>query len=73
MSVAALDPNERRDHQRWRGRSAMGRSTDIIDCPFCQQGTEVYVWSLAGRGKKCECGALHTNLGFSWRRTSQEG
>jgi len=39
------------------GRSAHGRSTKIVVCPFCKEETEVYIWSFAGRGKKCECGA----------------
>ena len=28
-----------------------------IRCPFCDTVTEAYVWSLAGSGKRCECGA----------------
>lgn len=30
-----------------------------IRCPFCDVTTEAYVWSLAGSGKRCECGAVH--------------
>lgn len=31
-----------------------------IRCPFCDTVTEAYLWSLAGSGKKCVCGAKHT-------------
>ncbi len=34
-----------------------GRSTEIVTCPFCNGNTEVYVWSFAGSGKNCDCGA----------------
>lgn len=44
-------------------RSVFGRSTVDIDCPFCGTTTRAFVWSLAGGGKKCKCGALHTRLG----------
>lgn len=30
-----------------------------IRCPFCGTVTEARVWSLAGVGKKCDCGAKH--------------
>lgn len=54
------------------GRSAMGRSTVIITCPWCQADTEAYVWSLAGSGKRCvKCGALHTYRGISYRRVDK--
>lgn len=35
-----------------------GRSTVAIRCPFCGCVTEARVWSLAGSGKRCECGVL---------------
>lgn len=31
----------------------------ICRCPFCQQETRAYWWSLAGGGKKCGCGAKY--------------
>lgn len=31
--------------------------TAIIECPFCKRQIHVYIWSLAGSGKKCICGA----------------
>lgn len=41
-------------------RSEFGRSTLDIKCPFCSAITTAYKWSLAGSGKKCQCGAKHT-------------
>ena len=41
-----------------------GRSTISIECPFCGCSTEARTWSLAGSGKRCECGALLT---VPWR------
>jgi hypothetical protein len=30
----------------------------IVKCPFCKEEFEVYIWSFAGSGKRCSCGAL---------------
>jgi hypothetical protein len=44
-----------------------GRSSILITCPFCERKVVAYVWSLAGSGKKCSCGAHHHWLGGeSW-------
>ena len=38
-----------------------GRTTAKIDCPFCGTTVIVYLWSLAGSGKRCPgCSSLHT-------------
>ena len=39
------------------GRSSFGTSTKIVVCPFCKEEIEVYIWSFAGCGKNCDCGA----------------
>ena len=39
------------------GRSRHGTSTKIVTCPFCDADIEVYIWSFAGCGKTCDCGA----------------
>ena len=39
-------------------RRPAGRSTVTVRCPFCEVETEARLWSLAGSGKRCECGAL---------------
>jgi hypothetical protein len=46
----------------WRLNEA-GRSRIGIECPFCKARVVAYVWSLAGSGKRCECGALHLSGG----------
>ncbi len=57
---------EVRDYTVVGERSAMGRSTVDIRCPFCRSVTTAYKWSLAGSGKRCEgygCGALFDGRG----------
>ena len=51
---------ESRFHERSEPiNNGSGRSTVIITCPFCDVRTEAYLWSLAGSGKRCDCGAVH--------------
>lgn len=38
--------------------SRHGKSTMMVKCPFCEKKIEVYIWSFAGSGKRCSCGAL---------------
>ncbi len=33
--------------------SRRGRSTGVIDCPFCGTEVVVFLWSVSGKGKKC--------------------
>ena len=42
---------------------AMGRTSAVADCPFCGRAVVIYLWSIAGVGKKlCACGAaLHAD------------
>lgn len=53
---------ESRQYKWSPGRSEMGRSSIYITCPFCSVVVEAFVWSLAGSGKKCACGAIHYYL-----------
>jgi hypothetical protein len=41
----------------------MGKSSVIAACPFCGGSVTIYLWSIAGNGKKlCSCGAaLHAD------------
>lgn len=50
---------ESRLHERRTVSSTMGRTVLAILCPFCGCTVEAYAWSLAGSGKRCECGAVH--------------
>lgn len=67
------EKTERRQHELRHGRSAMGRSTVIITCPFCHADIEAYAWSLAGSGKRCTCGALHGPHGTSMGWKTHDG
>ena len=41
----------------------MGKSSVVATCPFCGAAVTIYLWSIAGNGKKlCSCGAaLHAD------------
>jgi hypothetical protein len=54
---------EYRTHTVYQASSEHGRSTVLIECPFCRVETEAYIWSLNGSGKNCVCGARHGGLG----------
>jgi hypothetical protein len=51
--------------------SAMGKSSVVATCPFCDGPVTIFLWSIAGNGKKrCSCGAaLHSN-GVARKETS---
>lgn len=36
----------------------MGKTRMLLTCPFCHTDLWAYSWSLAGGGKRCQCGAL---------------
>lgn len=42
---------------------AMGKSSVVAECPFCGTSVVIFLWSIAGNGKKlCSCGAaLHAD------------
>lgn len=46
-----------------RRQPAMGRTRELIRCPFCRGEVWAYVWSLCGGGKRCDCGAMLTRSG----------
>lgn len=43
-----------------------GRSSFDIDCPFCGETIEVYVWSFTACGKNCSCGAMLAGSGDAY-------
>ena len=58
---------ETRPHTGLRELSReVGRIRVAITCPFCGDEVIAYVWSLAGSGKKCDCGALLTQVA-AWK------
>ena len=44
-------------------RREVGRIRVRLTCPFCGDDVETYLWSLAGNGKRCPCGALLGQIG----------
>jgi hypothetical protein len=66
-SELRIGNNERKPHVRTSTYSEFGRSYVFIMCPYCGEETKAFVWSLAGSGKKCPCGALHVNSGVTIR------
>ena len=50
-------------HERDYHPAPEGRSYYVVTCPFCGCDVEARAWSLAGSGKRCECGAVHTWYG----------
>lgn len=55
--------NETRTYTVKRTDISFGRTSVVFDCPFCGLETRAYIWSLAGSGKRCPCGAKHSWLG----------
>lgn len=53
-------------HKKYSGSRDHGRATVYIVCPFCKVEVTAYIWSLAGGGKKCDCGAIHINNGMTY-------
>lgn len=41
-----------------RSTSAVGRSQELVVCPFCDAEIWTYTWSRCGSGKRCHCGAI---------------
>lgn len=35
-----------------------GRTRHLLTCPFCLASVLAYLWSRAGSGKRCSCGAV---------------
>ena len=59
-------------HNSWGYVRAMGRSSYTIECPFCKRLCIAYVWSIAGGGKLCTCGAKHYYDGTSKAPAEEE-
>lgn len=56
--------NEKREYACSEKNPDWGRTTMSIECPFCGEWFEVYMWSFAGSGKRCPgCKAMHRYQG----------
>jgi hypothetical protein len=49
-------------------RGSHGHSQMQVFCPFCGTMWWVYLWSFAGSGKRCVCGAMMSLRGGAWRK-----
>lgn len=64
-------PHRKLQHEATSYVSQFGMSSVRLTCPFCGESVIAYVWSLAGTGKRCPCGAMHFAGGTSIRRTGK--
>jgi hypothetical protein len=65
---------ESREYQRGPTYSAVGRSFFYITCPFCSDKVKTFLWSIAGGGKRCDCGAYLSYYGTAHKlRGNVEG
>lgn len=75
MSLARRDAEARQVESRpwvtqWRV-SENGKTRIGLECPFCIEVVEIYVWSLPN-GKRCLCGAMHGRMGSThWVKDSK--
>jgi len=65
--VGVEGKTEHRDYECWGHDSRMGRTSYRVTCPFCERTMRVYPWSLAGTGKRCDCGAIFGSRGLCYR------
>lgn len=65
MKKVEYDRDGAKQHNWRNGMSVHATSYIYITCPFCGAETRAYIWSLAGSGKKCICGAMHTGFGLT--------
>ncbi len=68
------DPTiEERNYYRRDGGRQAGRSFIVIECPFCVNDVETYLWSLAGGGKRCPwCGAMLSHYGKAYKKPKEK-
>ena len=57
------DVIDSREYVELSERREFGTSRVILRCPFCGRRVVAYIWSMAGGGKRCECGAIFGSLG----------
>ena len=72
MTVETGDMEER-EYEARGGRSEVGRSTAYLTCPFCGTEVKAYIWSLAGSGKRCTCGAKFNSYGTARKASTPPG
>lgn len=62
---------EKREYEAVVVSRQNGRTQRRITCPFCLERFTAYIWSLAGCGKRCSCGAIFGMIaGFKLKDTN---
>ena len=49
--------------------SDVGRTKVLLDCPWCHDQVEAFLWSLAGSGKRCTNPACRAKFSYDGRCT----
>jgi hypothetical protein len=66
----------RYESREWTGEGYYslpnGRSYIYIRCPYCGARVRAHVWSLAGSGKNCLCGAEFASFGCAYKEIKKE-
>ncbi len=64
------------EERQWEGGGYMGqengRSYFYAECPFCESDVRCFPWSMAGCGKRCDCGALLLYAGQAFKKYPKE-
>ena len=58
--------NKQRKYEILNCKSEHGKSSIDIECPFCGEITEAFIWSMSGSGKRChgyKCDAIFFSSG----------
>lgn len=64
--MAVPESKTTKPYRHFNWVSEAGRTRCEIECPFCGEVVTAYLWSLAGKGKRCpKCKALHGYHGFT--------
>jgi hypothetical protein len=70
MKIALRDEREFKQHTGLTTLySTLGRTLVRLTCPWCGDDVVAYLWSLAGFGKRCECGAVCGRFG-AWKTSA---
>lgn len=66
----SIHQNPSRKWKSLRTYHAVGRTSHLIECPWCGERFVAYLWSMAGSGKNCPCcKALHVwHDGLAYQR-----
>lgn len=63
----SLEESERLPYTLYGYLGEHGRSRALVCCPFCFHKFEIFVWSLAGSGKRCPNCRAFFGLNYAYR------